>query len=289
MDSGHTGDSELRELLVRAHLDSLVVEVPELAVEVDVVSGGVESLDDVQGFPEPRGALARVELEEPFVADQATAAETVYEPAVGQVVEEGEPLGDHEGVVIGQVDRPRTEADPMGHRRRLGEEDVGGRDVLVGASVMLAHPNLVVTEPIGQRHLLELQVIGQRPVGPRERFGHQEQTKSHDLPPKRRPRQRDLTRPYRQRSGGAIIEPRVKGSLAGGSFQITRSDCSRTPRTQRQRRVFEPDHLHQSPSSRRCLASPSCSHSRSEDEAPSSALSILISRNRCASNGPRDT
>ena len=114
--SGHTGDGELRELLVRAHLDALVVEVPELAVEVDVVSGRVEGLDDVQGLSEAGGSLARVELEEAFVADQATAAETVYEPPVSQVVEEGESLGDHEGVVIGQVDRPRAEADPMGHR-----------------------------------------------------------------------------------------------------------------------------------------------------------------------------
>lgn len=68
-----------------------MVEVPELAVEVDVVSGRVEGLDDVQGFPEAGSSLVWVELGEAFVADQSTAAESVYEPAVSQVVEEGEP------------------------------------------------------------------------------------------------------------------------------------------------------------------------------------------------------
>ena len=46
----HAGDRELRVLLVRPHLDALVVEVPELAVEVDVVGGREQRLDDVEGL-----------------------------------------------------------------------------------------------------------------------------------------------------------------------------------------------------------------------------------------------
>jgi hypothetical protein len=152
---GHPRNGELGELLVGAHLNPLVIEVPEFTVEVDVVSGRVQGLNDVQSFPKARGSLIWVELKEAFVADQPTTAEAVNEPAVRQVVEECEPFRDHEGVVVGQVDGPRTEADAMGDRRRFGDEYVGGGDVLVGARVVLTHPDLVVAEPIGQRHLLE--------------------------------------------------------------------------------------------------------------------------------------
>ena len=170
-------------LLIRTDLDPFVIKVPELAGVVDVLGVREQLLDDVQRLVHARRAFVLVELEEAAIADQTSATEAVDQPPMSQVVEEGQPLGDHERVVVGQVDGAGAETDAVRQRRGLGDEQIRCGNVLVRSGVVFADPHLVEAEPFGQDDLLQFEVVGQRPVRPWKRFRHQEQTETHCVPP----------------------------------------------------------------------------------------------------------
>jgi hypothetical protein len=77
-------------------------------------------------------------------------------PPVGHVVEPHHALGDVEGMVVGQRDDARAEADALGALAGRGQKHFGASNHLPAAGVGLAAPELVEAEAVEMVHELEV-------------------------------------------------------------------------------------------------------------------------------------
>ena len=182
--------------------------------------------DEVQHRARDRPMLAglRVELEELEITWKSSRADAPEEPALGHLVQLGDALRQHEGVVIREARHAGPELHPMRHPQCLRDEEVGARDVLPLRRDVLADPGLLVAELVEEHELLE--VVGHRAAGIRARRveRHREVADAHRGLPSARGRGRGraprATRlAYHGRSGRRL-----------GGPDATRTDRYRAPR-----------------------------------------------------------
>ncbi len=108
-----------------------------------------------------------------------TGAEAQIHATAGEVVEQHDAVGHHEGVVVGEADGNGAKADVPRALCRDREEDLGCRDVLPAGGVMLAHPHLVVAEAIHVDDQVEVALQGERGVLPRVMERREEGPEAH--------------------------------------------------------------------------------------------------------------
>ena len=87
-----------------------------------------------------------------------------HEAALGEVVEQHRPLGDHVRVVVRDADHAGAELDVLGALGRGGDEDLGRGDDLGSGGVVLADPGLVPAEGVEVLDQLQVALERQRRV-----------------------------------------------------------------------------------------------------------------------------
>jgi hypothetical protein len=149
----HIADAEL------GHDGVLDRDVPELAFEVVGRIVRPDVLDESHGLG--HHAVARMPvrvLEQLEIGDEAARPDTKHEAALAHVVELGGFGGDDSGVMVGQVDDGGAEGDVLGACDQVREEHHRRGDRLGGGGEMLAQPQLVEAELLGQHRFLHVLV-----------------------------------------------------------------------------------------------------------------------------------
>src|SRR5207249_5592017 len=88
-----------------------------------------DEIEDRPGDPALLTAL-RIDAEQLEVAREPAGADAPVEAAPRHLVELGDALREHERIVIRETGHPRAELHPVRQAERLGDEQVGTRDVL---------------------------------------------------------------------------------------------------------------------------------------------------------------
>jgi hypothetical protein len=136
-----------------------------------------------------------VEVEQLEVRGQAAGPDAHDEAALGEMIEHRGEAGDHRRMLLGQIEHPGAQADPLGQRDRLGHEHQGRGDRLGHRAEMLADPDVVEAQAVGLDHRLQV-LLEHLVVVPRRRMQrHHEQPEPHRrlpvvIPPKRPSRSR---------------------------------------------------------------------------------------------------
>ena len=94
-------------------------------------------------------ALVLFDFEKLELGGDASGADAEVEAAFGEVVEHGKAVGQHLGVVELEEDDAGAQLDVLGFGEGLGDEEVGGGQVLPRDGEMLADPALMVAELVG--------------------------------------------------------------------------------------------------------------------------------------------
>ena len=142
--------------------------VPDIQHRVDRVDGDLAL-----------NAGARVDADDLEVAWKAARADTPQEPALSQLVEHGDAVGQVKRVVVGQTTHTRTKLDRAGALQRGADEDVRGGDVLPFGGEVFADPGLVKAEPIEVFDLGEVCLERASDVGARRMHRHHEVPELH--------------------------------------------------------------------------------------------------------------
>ena len=120
--------------------------------------------DHVQRFVHARALVGRLDADLGRVVHQRAGADAEHGAAARHVVELGHARGQHEGVVVGQRDHARAEADMPGALGRGGDEHLRRGDDLEAAGVMLADPGLVIVQPVEMLDQLHVALDGERGI-----------------------------------------------------------------------------------------------------------------------------
>ena len=174
----HVAEPELR------HVPLALADLPELALDVVGRLAAPELEDDVDRFERHLAAHHRVlEMEQLEVRRQPARPDAHQEAAVGQMVEHRGEARDHGRMLLRQVEHAGAQADLPGQRDRLGEEGQGRGDRLGHRAEMLADPDVVEAQLVGEDDRLEV-LLEHLVVVPRRRVQrHHEQAESHLSPP----------------------------------------------------------------------------------------------------------
>ena len=172
---------------------------------------------------------AGLDAEHAGVGEVAAGADAEVQPPAGEVVEQHDPVGDHQRVVVGEAHHAGPEADVARPLGRHGQEQLRRGDRLPAGAVVLADPGLVEAEPVEEHDQLEVALERQRRVLPRlvvrgeedaEAHAHDAHSRCRDTAPM--PRRAALTRrpagrpdaprpprpaPCRARAGCPILPP----------------------------------------------------------------------------------
>ena len=137
--------------------------------------------DDLQRLAGHVAVLAghAVDIEHRPVARQAASRDAEIEPAVGEVVEHRDAVGEFGGVVIGQQEAAGAEADVFGLQERLRQQQVGRGMRLPGRGVVLADPGFLVAELVEPAQHLQIPVVTLLQPALRRMRGHREITDFH--------------------------------------------------------------------------------------------------------------
>ena len=169
----HEADAELgQDRLLDLH-------VPELALDVVGRVLRPDAQDHVDRFHEGALARGRVDLEQLEIGGEPAGADAEQEAAAAHVVELRGLAGDDRRMMVRQVDDRGAEREVLGLRHEAGEEHQRRGERLGGGGEMLAHPELVVAELVGQDRLGGVlgQRVGQRAAGRMHR--HHEHSQTH--------------------------------------------------------------------------------------------------------------
>ena len=121
-----------------------------------------------------------VETQHDRVGGERAGTDAQHRPATGEVVQQYEPVGHVEGVVIGQRDHPGAQLDVLGDLRGMRDEHHRVADRLHPARVVLPEPGLVEAHPVEQLHQLDVALQRVRRVLPhRHVVRRQEDAESH--------------------------------------------------------------------------------------------------------------
>jgi hypothetical protein len=120
------------------------------------------------------------DVEQLEVGEKAARTDAEHKTAAAHVIELRRLGRHHHRIMIGKVDDGGAETDARRLRQERRHEHHGRGDRLAGGGEMLAHPNFVEAEPVGQQRLRA--VLGER-VGEqalRRMNRHHEQTEPHE-------------------------------------------------------------------------------------------------------------
>ena len=162
-------------LLVGPHVEPLAVlvdvfrdvEPPPLALVQARLRVFPQVQDQIKGLPH-HGPLVTglwVEAEDVEISREASGADTPLEPPARQMIELGDPVGDHEGVVVGHAGDAGTEDDVLGQWQRHCDKLVRRGDVLPLRREVLADPRLLEPHPVQLHDLVEVIMKGLGDVG----------------------------------------------------------------------------------------------------------------------------
>ena len=168
-------------LLIAAKLQPHVLERPEIAVMADRIGGFQQPDDHLERLGHHRVELGIGQLEQPLVGDQVARPDAQDRPALGQVVEKRDTLGDMERVVEGQAHHRGTELDPMRGGGRHRQRHLRRRHGLPAARMVLADEELVVIQLVRQVDELDVALERERRVLGRVVHRHHEEREFHGL------------------------------------------------------------------------------------------------------------
>ena len=141
----------LGDHIAGGHLDVLALESAERRLD--------HAPDrDLERLLPLRALVGRVDVEAAELGDRRTFTGTELDPAVGQVVQCGDALGDPRGVVDRRREVHDTEAEPnvLGALACCGQEQLGGgRVTVLLEEVMLGEPDGRKSGFVGELHLVE--------------------------------------------------------------------------------------------------------------------------------------
>ena len=134
---------------------------PELALVGEGRGLAPELQDDLQRLARHVAVLAghAVDIEHRPVARQAAGGDAEIEPALGEMIEHRDAVGEFGRMMIGQQETAGADADVLGLQQRLRDQQVGRGMRLPGCGVMLADPGLLVAELIEPAQHLQVPVV----------------------------------------------------------------------------------------------------------------------------------
>jgi hypothetical protein len=121
-----------------------------------------------------------VDIEHRPVARQTGCRHTKIQPALGEVIEHGNPVRKLGGVMIGQQKAAGAEPDVSGLAQSFDDQKVRGRMRLPGRGVMLADPAFLVAEFIEPPHYLQIEVVSLLQTALRRMRRHREISQFHE-------------------------------------------------------------------------------------------------------------
>ena len=145
---------------VGAELQACVAQREPVGLARDRLVGREERQDRVQRLVHHLALADRIDAEHEGVRREGAGPHPEHRPAERQVIEQRHPVGQHEGMVVGERGHARAEPDVTRARGRGGDEDFGGSDDLEAGGVMLADPRLVVAEAVEPLDQLQVAVEG---------------------------------------------------------------------------------------------------------------------------------
>jgi hypothetical protein len=117
---------------------------------------GQQADDDVEvGFQQLSG-VGGGQADHRRVGRQRARSDAADHPAVGEVIEQHEPVGRPQRIVVRQRDDPGAEPDPLGPLRGRRDENLRRADDLAARGVVLTDPDLVVADRVEVLDQLEV-------------------------------------------------------------------------------------------------------------------------------------
>ena len=162
----------------------LIAMPPELALEVVRRVLRPDARDEIHRLDHHAVAGMDVGIAEQLeIGDEAAGPDAEHEAALAHVVELGGLGGDDRRMVVGQVDDRGAERDVLGALQEAGEEHQRRGNGLGGGGEMLAQPEFIEAEPVGEHRLLAvlLERAPERAVWRMDR--HHEHPQAHDFLP----------------------------------------------------------------------------------------------------------
>jgi hypothetical protein len=153
-------------VLERPQLEHRVAEREPVARDRE--RGGVrhQAQDDPEGLVHHVAEPVGLQPEHHRVGDVPPGPDAEVHAPAGQVVEQHDAVGDHQGVVVRQAHRPGPQPDVPRALGRDGQEQLRGGDGLPARAVVLADPCLVEAEPVAERDQLQIALEGECGVLP---------------------------------------------------------------------------------------------------------------------------
>ncbi|MGY4379655.1 hypothetical protein ACVWZ3_007294 [Bradyrhizobium sp. i1.3.6] len=123
-----------------------------------------------------------VDVEHRPVARQAASGDTEIEPALGEMIEHRDAVGELRRVVIGQQEAARPDANILGLHQRLRDQEVRRGIGFPGCGVVLADPGLLIAELVEPAHDLQVPVVSFLQAALRRMRRHREIADLHGFP-----------------------------------------------------------------------------------------------------------
>src|SRR4029077_11150660 len=136
-----------------------IVVVPQLAVMAEPALAGPRLADDLHCLVEALGGLGDGNAKAVELGLAVAFADAEIESSATQQVERGGLLGHQHGIVPGQHDHRRAEADMSGPGREIRQQGHRGRYLAMTGEVMLDHEELPETQSVGFDHILDEALI----------------------------------------------------------------------------------------------------------------------------------
>ena len=161
----------------------LRLNFPELAVDLVGRILRPDPLHDADGFDDLAVAHRDVGMVEQFeVRQQPARSDAEHEAAAAHVVELRHLGGDHARIVVGNADHAGAEAQIFRPRHQSGHEHHRRGDRFGGRRKMLAEPQFLEAEPVGQQRFLGVFFQGFGEGAVRRMHRHHEKAETHVSP-----------------------------------------------------------------------------------------------------------
>ncbi len=157
---------------------------PELALVGEGRGIGPQLQDDLQRLAGHVAVLPAhaVDVEHRPVARQARGRDAEIEPALGEMVEHRDAVGELGRVVIGQQEAARSDANVLGLHQRLRDQQVRRGIGFPGRGVVLADPGFLIAELVEPAQDLQVPVMSFLQAALRRMRRHREIADLHGFP-----------------------------------------------------------------------------------------------------------
>ena len=161
---GH-GHRQMR-LLIGAQLQHRLVQLEPVAFVGEGFRFVEQAQDDAQGFVHHFPLPGRIDAQHQGVGGQGPGADAQDDPAAGQMIQQHHPIGDHQGMMIGQADDAGAEAEIAGALGGGGDKDFRGGDGFPPGAVVFADIGCVKAQGIQPLQQFQVPLQGQGRVFP---------------------------------------------------------------------------------------------------------------------------